>query len=58
VESSVVELRGRVEQQRGRRMQFYWVSFTEADRRKNKLGTGKDRPSKRMKKSQKIKKDC
>ena len=44
----------RVEPQRGRRTQFYWESFTESDWRGNMLGTGKDRMSRRKRRSQKI----
>ena len=48
----------RVEPQRGRRTQFYWESFTETGCRENKLDTGEDRMSQRMRRSQKIRTDC
>jgi hypothetical protein len=47
----------RVEPQRGRRTQIYWESFTDSDWRENMLGTGKDRMSRRKRRSQKIRKD-
>ena len=42
--------------QRGRKRQLYQKSFTETDWRENKLDTGKHRTSKRMRRSQKIRK--
>ena len=38
--------------------QFYCDSFTETGCRENKLDTGEDRMSQRMRRSQKIRTDC
>ena len=38
--------------------QFYWDSFTETGCRENKLDTGEDRMSQRMRRSQKIRTYC
>ena len=50
--------RGSRAAQRGRRRQFSPESFIETDWRENELDVGRARMSQRMRRSQKIRKDC